>query len=115
MKTFNVNDKVRFDFGCTPELKGTGTVLGQPFDGLAPMYIVLLNKPISGQRAVLVLASQMDLVTVPSYRILKLGEIIKENDEYLSFDDKWYKTCECGHWVPNWTQYRRRRHTKTRS
>jgi hypothetical protein len=49
-RTFNVDDRVFFDFGS---LSGTGTILGLALDHVIKSYIVLLDRPIEGQKAIL--------------------------------------------------------------
>jgi hypothetical protein len=61
-KEFSVDDRVKFDINGTEELKGTGSVLGQGTNGVAPAYIVLLDIPIMGQKAILIQASLMEKI-----------------------------------------------------
>jgi hypothetical protein len=44
----------------------------------------------------------------PKYRILAVGEIIEDGDEYRSnVDGRWYPSCDAGEQVPSGRQYRR--------
>lgn len=51
-RVFDVDDRVKFDF--QQGLSGTGTVLGLALDHVIKSYIILLDKPIQGQKAILV-------------------------------------------------------------
>jgi hypothetical protein len=59
-KHFDVDDRVKFDINDTDRLRGTGTVLGQGTISIAPSYIVLLDVPIMGQKAILIPSSLME-------------------------------------------------------
>lgn len=53
-RTFNVDDRVKFDLDGTPQYKGTGTVLGLSMDNIIQFYIVLLDVPIKGEKAIVI-------------------------------------------------------------
>lgn len=59
-KQFNVDDSVHFDMDGV--VKGFGKILGKPTTGLLDQYIVMLDFPLVGQRAILVQSSQLELV-----------------------------------------------------
>ena len=50
---YKVDDRVLFDLNGTEELKGTGTIVGFAMDTINPFYIVLLDTPILGQKAII--------------------------------------------------------------
>ncbi len=56
---FSVDDKVVWHLG---HMEGTGTVVGVAFRQILDTYIVLLDEPVQGQKALLVLSSQMKAV-----------------------------------------------------
>jgi hypothetical protein len=51
-RQFKVDDRVYFDI-C-PEVNGFGTILGKSMEHIIDFYIVLLDKPINGQKAIVV-------------------------------------------------------------
>ena len=63
-RRFNVDDRVYFNLNGTPECQGYGTVLGLAIDYIIQQYIVLLDQPISGHKALLVQNTLMKKVTV---------------------------------------------------
>lgn len=62
MRIFNVDDRVKFDLNGTPEYQGTGTILGLANDYILKWYIVLLDVPILGQKAIVVQNTLMRLI-----------------------------------------------------
>jgi hypothetical protein len=54
MEGFDVDSRVSFNIDGTEELTGTGKILGKGVEGFMPMFIVLLDKPIAGQKALLI-------------------------------------------------------------
>jgi hypothetical protein len=60
-RTFNVDDRVSFNFD--DKIKGTGTVLGLAIDHIIKSYILLLDTPIEGQKAILVSNTLMERLT----------------------------------------------------
>lgn len=61
-RVFNVDDRVKFDLNGTPEYQGTGTILGMSMDYIVHHYIVLLDVPILGQKAIVVQNTLMRLI-----------------------------------------------------
>lgn len=61
-RVFNVDDRVKFDLNGTPEYQGTGTILGMSMDYIVQHYIVLLDVPILGQKAIVVQNTLMRLI-----------------------------------------------------
>jgi hypothetical protein len=59
--TFNVDDHIQFNI--TNQIRGTGTVLGLALDHIIKTYIVLLDEPIQGQKAILCSNTSMKLLT----------------------------------------------------
>ena len=59
-RTFNVDDRIRFDMDG--KITGTGTVLGLAIDHIIKSYIILLDKPIQGQKAILCSNTLMELL-----------------------------------------------------
>lgn len=59
-KEFHVDDRVFFD--VCPEVKGYGTVLGKSMEHIIDFYIVLLDVPIDGQKAIVVPSPLMEIV-----------------------------------------------------
>lgn len=66
-RQFNTDDKVWFDFDG--KINGFGVVMGKGMNGLVDMYIVLPDKPIGDNKAIL----------VPSTLMLPIAEKILEN------------------------------------
>jgi hypothetical protein len=60
---FNVDDRVEFDLTGEPKYQGTGTVLGLSMDHIVQMYIVLLDRPIEGEKAIVVPHTLMTKLT----------------------------------------------------
>lgn len=60
-RTFNVDDRISFDFDG--RFKGTGTVLGLALDHIVKSYIVLLDTPVQGQKAILVGNTLMESIS----------------------------------------------------
>jgi hypothetical protein len=69
-RTFNVDDRIRFDMDG--KIMGTGTVLGLGLDHIIKMYIVLLDTPIQGQKAILCSNTLMNVLPPEDDPILKL-------------------------------------------
>ena len=59
-RTFNVDDRIRFNMDG--KIMGTGTILGLAIDYIIKSYIVLLDHPIQGQKAILVSNTAMELM-----------------------------------------------------
>ena len=59
-KTFHLDDNVSFHI--TSEVSGTGVILGKASEGLLDGYIVLLDKPLPGFKAIVVFSNALDLL-----------------------------------------------------
>jgi hypothetical protein len=55
---FRVDDRVRFD--VCPEVQGYGTILGKSMEHIVDFYIVLLDVPIDGQKAIVIPSPLME-------------------------------------------------------
>jgi len=51
-RQFKVDDRVYFD--ACPEVRGYGTILGKSMEHIVDFYIVLLDVPINGERAIVI-------------------------------------------------------------
>ena len=51
-RQFKVDDRVYFEI--TEDVSGFGTILGKSMEHIIDFYIVLLDKPIQGQKAIVV-------------------------------------------------------------
>jgi hypothetical protein len=51
-RQFKVDDRVYFD--VCPEVNGFGTILGKSMEHIVDFYIVLLDKPINGEKAIVI-------------------------------------------------------------
>lgn len=71
-KVFNVDDRVSFNF--EDKFKGTGTILGLALvHQHIRSYIVLLDKPLEGQKAILVGNTLMQKLTTKCDRCFGMG------------------------------------------